>query len=426
MKRVLTVFSVPLFCVSLLISTANAADIVWVHQNRGQEGEGTGDTPAAGEGSLAWEDDQWRALLEGAGHNIIAHDRFDDLDIAPEGLDILNSGDIVIFSRDSNSGDYNEPDEQDAWAEGVTVPMIILTPYVIRSNRWDMVDATGIQETNKDDGIGNLEPVDPTHPLFVGALDAQGTADVWDEEALGPDDNIDFLNVIDDDGKVGNGTVLAYEPDFELPWIIHWEAGVEYYEDSVLGYTAPAERLYYSVGSDDDPFSWGEKNTTAAGDQILLNAITWMTGGGGLQGDFNGNGELDAGDIDALTAESAAGTNNTSFDITGDGTVDAADVTLWATGLKNTWLGDANLDGEFNSSDFVGVFSAGLFETNQPANWSSGDWNGDGVFSSGDFVAAFSDGGFEIGPRPQAATVPEPTGLVTLVLTGLCLIRRKR
>lgn len=414
MKKFLAILSVPLFCVSFLLTPAHAADVVWVHQSRG------------GGGSLDWEDDQWRVLLEGAGHNIIEHDAFDALDFEPEGLDVLNSGDIVIFSRDSNSGDYNEPDEQDAWAEGVTNPMIILTPYVIRSNRWDMVDGSGIQETNKDDGIGNLVPVDPDHPLFAGALDEQGTADIWDEDLLGPDDNIDFLNVFDEDGKVGNGTVLAFEPDFELPWIIHWEAGVEYYDDSVLGFTAPADRLYYSVGSDDDPNTWGEKNTTPAGDQILLNAIDWLTGGGGLAGDFDGNGELNAADIDALTAESAAKTNASNFDLTGDGIVDVADVNHWAIDLKNTWIGDANLDGEFNSSDFVNVFSAGLFETNQPATWSTGDWNGDGVFSSGDFVAAFSDGGFEIGPRPQAAAVPEPANLLILALAGLCLIRRKR
>ena len=52
----------------LLAQTATAVDIVWVHQMRGQEGEGTGTVPGAGEGTLEWEDDQWRVLLEGAGH----------------------------------------------------------------------------------------------------------------------------------------------------------------------------------------------------------------------------------------------------------------------------------------------------------------------------------------------------------------------
>ena len=87
---------------------ANAADLIWVHQLRGQEGEGTGVTPGAGEGTLEWEDDQWRALLEGAGHNIIAHEAYDDLDFEPQDIETLNSADLVIFSRDTNSGDYND------------------------------------------------------------------------------------------------------------------------------------------------------------------------------------------------------------------------------------------------------------------------------------------------------------------------------
>ena len=402
--------------VMLCTKFAVGADIVWVHQMRGQEGEGSGVTPDAGAGTLEWEDDLWRALLEDAGHNIIAHDRFDDLTSNPEEIDILNSGDIVIFSRDTNSGDYNDPDEQEAWTEGVTDPMIILTPFVVRANRWDMTASSGIVETNKDEGIGPLEAIVPDHPIFAGVLDASNEAEIWDVEALGDDDSIDFLNVFDEDGMVGDGTVLAIETSLELPWIIHWEAESEFHEDSVLGFTAGGPRLYYSVGSDDDPNSWGEKNTTAAGDQILLNAIDWMTGGaGGTLGDFNGDGVLDGADADMLTVEASNGTNTAAFDLDGSGTVDEADIAFWVKELKNTWIGDANLDGEFNSGDFVVTFTAGRFETNTPATWSTGDWNGDGVFSSGDFVAAFTDGGFEIGPR-VAAAVPEPASGTALLL----------
>ena len=286
---------------ALMGSGIYAADVIWVHQTRGQEGDGTGVTPDAGQGTLEWEDDQWRVLLEGAGHNILAHAPYDDLDFEPDDIDVLNSADLVIFSRDTNSGDYNEIDEQEAWTEGVTAPMMILTPFVLRSSRWDMAETTGILETNKDDGLGNLVSLDKDHPLFVGALDERGEADIWDEDILGPDDSIDFLDIFDDDGKVGNGTVLALEADTEIPWIIHWEAGEEFYDGSL--YNAGGPRLYYSVGSDDDPYSWGEKNTTPAGDQILLNAINWLAGVETLEGDFNSNGELDAGDLDLLTCE---------------------------------------------------------------------------------------------------------------------------
>ena len=40
-----------------------------------------------------------------------------------------------------------------------------------------------------------------------------------------------------------------------------------------------------------------------------------------------------------------------------------------------------------NSGDFVEVFTAGKYETDQAARWSDGDWNSDERFDSSDFVA---------------------------------------
>lgn len=141
----------------------------------------------------------------------------------------------------------------------------------------------------------------------------------------------------------------------------------------------------------------------------------------GLTGDFNGNDGLDVDDIELLNAEIRAATNGAGFDLDGDGLVNTADQVEWVTNVAGTWYGDANLDGEFNSSDFVQVFSAGKFETGEAATWADGDWNGDGRFDSGDFVTAFSDGGFEIGIRTP--NVPEPTNAaVTLVVSLFALL----
>ena len=86
---------------------------------------------------------------------------------------------------------------------------------------------------------------------------------------------------------------------------------------------------------------------------------------------------------------------------------------------------------EFNSSDFVYVFSIGQYENgiDGNSNWESGDWNGDGEFDSSDFVASFAAGGFENGPRSTVQAVPEPTslGLVTVSLViGLGLAHRRQ
>ncbi|MBM97847.1 MAG: hypothetical protein CMJ77_01880 [Planctomycetaceae bacterium] len=91
--------------------------------------------------------------------------------------------------------------------------------------------------------------------------------------------------------------------------------------------------------------------------------------------------------------------------------------------VLGTWIGDSNLDGEFNSTDFVVVFQAGEYEDGAVGNsvWATGDWNGDKEFNSTDFVAAFVDGGFELGARPAVAVVPEPVA-GTLFFTALALM----
>ena len=177
----------------------------------------------------------------------------------------------------------------------------------------------------------------------------------------------------------------------------------------------------------DDVAIWDEVLSAEDIAKIAAGGVAAVVEPPGPEGDFDRSGELDVADIDQLTMEAAAGTNAAGFDLTGDGNVDGADIERWATELKKTWIGDANVDGEFNSSDFVSVFSAGLFETNEPAKWSSGDWNGDGVFNSSDFVAAFGDGGFELGPRPQTNAVPEPSSiaLVLPIVFAIGFLRRR-
>jgi hypothetical protein len=141
--------------------------------------------------------------------------------------------------------------------------------------------------------------------------------------------------------------------------------------------------------------------------------------------DFDNDGMLGIGDIDLLLGEVKAGTNNASFDITKDGIVNSADIVALVEGPDklNTYIGDANLDGEFNSSDFVTVFTAAKYESGNPATWGQGDWNGDGLFNSSDFVAAFTSGGYEKGPRTPV--VPEPSGIVLLSISLFAMVLRR-
>jgi hypothetical protein len=178
---------------------------------------------------------------------------------------------------------------------------------------------------------------------------------------------------------------------------------------------------FFFIGLIDDLSIWNETLDEATIQRIMNDGVAAAGGGGGLLGDFNRDNVLNAADIDALSAQIRTQTNPVAYDVTGDGKVDEADRTRWVEVLKKTWFGDADLNGEFNSSDFVTVFQAGQYEDAVVGNstWATGDWNGDTEFTSGDFVTAFQGGGFEQGARAAVAAVPEPHALMLSLLSGI-------
>lgn len=149
-------------------------------------------------------------------------------------------------------------------------------------------------------------------------------------------------------------------------------------------------------------------------------------------GDFNSNQAFDAADIDALSLAIRNGSNDTKFDLNSDRLVNLQDHRFWVQSYAHLYFGDANVDGEFNSADLVSVFAHGEYEDATAGNstWQRGDWSGDGDFNSTDLVLAFQDGGYERSSARAASTavtVPEPRGLVSLLLmvSGM-FCRRKR
>jgi hypothetical protein len=117
---------------------------------------------------------------------------------------------------------------------------------------------------------------------------------------------------------------------------------------------------------------------------------------GGTSGDFNNDGTIDAVDIDLLCQELHADDPRLAFDLTGDGVVDSMDRDNLILDKLQTDYGDSNLDGRFNSSDLVAVFTQGEYEDQTPGNsgWADGDWDCDGDFGTSDLVLAFQGGGY--------------------------------
>ena len=146
--------------------------------------------------------------------------------------------------------------------------------------------------------------------------------------------------------------------------------------------------------------------------------------------DFNDDGQLDCADVDQLVMEISVGSDNPSFDLTGEGEVNQADLDLWLTAAgaanldsRNAYLkGDANLDGVVDVSDF-NRWNTNKF-TNVPA-WCSGDFNADGVIDVSDFNV-WNANKFQ---SADVSVVPEPSstvGFISGLIFALLQLRRRR
>jgi hypothetical protein len=146
-----------------------------------------------------------------------------------------------------------------------------------------------------------------------------------------------------------------------------------------------------------------------------------------ILGDFDNDGIIDIDDINQLIVASLNGLNPLKFDLNADKVVNKLDVNVWVKDLAETWIGDANVDGEFNSGDLVATFQAGKYEDaiEDNSTWDTGDWNADGEFTTGDLVVAFQDGGYETGlrPSPRVAAVPEPSSMLSVMLAVCGFVR---
>ena len=216
---------------------------------------------------------------------------------------------------------------------------------------------------------------------------------------------------------------------------------IAYSRDQVEETTKPYEGGYHLTGGttqlDENDASWNLLLQTvgiapSGQNELHWGMLTEPPQGEDIvfeNGDTDLNGMIDVDDLDLLSQAVLAGTVEPRFDLNNDNLVNETDREVWVEEIKNTWFGDSNLDGQFNSGDFVTVFTAGEYEDTIDNNstWGTGDWNGDSEFNSGDFVLAFSKGGYEMGARTAVAAVPEPQSLaiVGLVLTFFSLRSRR-
>jgi len=247
--------------VELIGTSAGAAAggplIIWVSDAYDDNGDGVAD-------DLPWVD-----LLEAEGYSVDytmgdapGNGYWRTLD--DDKIAALNAADLIIVSRNTNSGDYNNGDEGTLW-NSVTTPIILSSTHIVRSSRWKWLD------TGSTDNAASamMQAVDASNPLFAGvALDANG------QVAAMTDKNCSFASIAD----AGNGTVVASRAGDGEIWIAEWDAGVEYYAGA--GEFAGGRRMFFVAGTQEDAASGigrGELNLTADGITVFLNAVKKLT-----------------------------------------------------------------------------------------------------------------------------------------------------
>jgi len=213
-----------------------AADIIWVTGGYDDKADGIPDDAA------------WASILEAQGYSVDYGKGYQTLD--DDAIAELNAAKCIIISRNSNSGDYDDGDEPTQW-NAITTPIINSSTHIVRSSRWKWFDSTSI-----------LSLTPPTMVL------ADGTEVSGIIESVGPGS---FMNV----ETVGNGTVLATGDG--LPWIVAWEAGVEYYDGA--GQIAGGPRMYFVAGTQEGGgVGRGEMNLQDGALGVFLDAVKKYAG----------------------------------------------------------------------------------------------------------------------------------------------------
>ena len=229
-----------------LASSSYAATIVWVSDNK----EPAGGVPA---------DQGWVDLLEANGYTVNLDFRNQEartLDAAK--IEALNAADLIIVSRDTDSGSYDDGQEPTQW-NSITTPIIQQVGHLTRNNRWLWLDTDA---TN--DATATLDVVEPSHPIFTGVT-------------IGANNQIDILTLTSSFASttdVGNGTLIARRANNDQIWIAEWQTGQEF--SPGLGQIAGGHRLYFASGSAEG--ADGRYNLNADGEKMFLNAVRYMLG----------------------------------------------------------------------------------------------------------------------------------------------------
>jgi len=213
-------------------------------------------------------DQGWIDLLRAQGYVVDANTAGNYTVLTESKIAELESADMIIISRNSNSGNYaTDVNEVTQW-NSFKAPIIMTTAFISRSNRWQWIDSTAIVEYAPET---LMDVVAVGHPVFAGvAIEAVDTLNIVDiiDETVDSGQN-SFITATD----VGNGTLLARRLDDGSIWIAEWAAGVNCYEGATQ---VPAgRRMLFTAGGGGGQAA-SSMNLNEDGQKMFLNAVDYM------------------------------------------------------------------------------------------------------------------------------------------------------
>jgi hypothetical protein len=241
-----------------LMASANAATIIWVSE---WMSDASG-TPY---------DQGWIDLLRDQGYTVEADTTSDYMTLDEDKIARLEAADLVIISRNSNSGNYIEGDETTQW-NSIQTPLLLMSSYLARSNRWQWLNGTSITEY---DAKAMLRVVDTDHPVFKGITPVGDQVDVINE-AVNSGQSTFIITT-----TVGNGSLIAQRADDDSVWIVEWQAGIPFYSGTTQ---KPAgKRMLFTAGGGGGQTA-GSLNFNGNGKTMFLNAVRYMLGKAAITG----------------------------------------------------------------------------------------------------------------------------------------------
>ena len=239
--------------VLLIGFSAHAKTIVWISETNMNT-------------DSVYFDQGWIDLLEDAGYTVDFRPG-EWMDLNDDKLATLEAADLIIGSRNSNSGNYaTDITEVTQW-NSVPTPLIMMTAYWARNNRWLWINADSIDEFAPE---AMMQVVDSSHPVFEGIKPVDGLVDVIDETVDSGQNSFILTN------EVGNGTLIAQREDDQSVWIAEWAPDVEFYEGS--GQIPAEKRMLFLAGGGGGQAA-GSLNLNDEGIKMFLNAVKYMIGG---------------------------------------------------------------------------------------------------------------------------------------------------